>query len=163
MTVSIYGIGFATKSKMLRRVIAMDHEGHSDAELGNHKPGTVIDGPTMVGVHPIMAGESMLIKEAGNSDHEQHWNDHVFKATGTMPPARNCAAVDHTNTGQALRRRSLSTTKVVLPTRGTASVAVATNVAATPGGTLPCTIVAGGSTSSTGSGTHQEVTGRRRA
>ena len=84
--VTIYAIVFDTSTKELRRVIAMDHEGHSDAELGNYRPGTLMHGPALVGVQPVLAGEMLLIAEAGYNDERPWWENNVFNATGVVPP-----------------------------------------------------------------------------
>lgn len=80
----MYAIIYATKSKMLRRIIA------TDAGLKGNEVGV---GPSFA--HQLAPGESVYYASAGNADDLPYWENHVHIATGVVPPDARCVAVDN--------------------------------------------------------------------
>ena len=80
---STYGIVYATASKALRRIV-------------------IPDSGTAIGGIALAAGKSLLVVLAGNNDELPDWENHVFIATGAVPPTLTCAVIDNTNTVQGI-------------------------------------------------------------
>ncbi len=77
----VYGIIYATQSKILRRIVVP-----SDNSSLNFLA-------TMVG-----PGESIVARPTGHGDGHAQWAAAVQSVTGVMPPSAACAVVDATNT-----------------------------------------------------------------
>jgi len=72
---TIYQIVYSTESKILRRVVIAEQDWRYHF------------------FHRLKPGESCIYAPAGNNDELPEWENHVFNATGVVPPDSRCAVV----------------------------------------------------------------------
>lgn len=98
---TVYAIVYATGSKIIRRVIVPEQDWHlfdgwrrwltwACPGLTRRILPTSYSGG---GLHRCAAGETMIFAPAGNNDTTPEWENHVFDATGAVPPDPKCAIV----------------------------------------------------------------------